>query len=144
MWYGEYIHTLDDKERFVLPSKFRRLIKEKKLKTFYLTRGLDKCLFMYPEEEWQRQVEKLRTLPNTKREVRSFHRMFLSGAQGVDVDSQGRILLPLHLKNFAGIQKEIVIIGVADRIEIWDKKEWERFYEVNKGSFEEIAEHLVE
>jgi len=143
MWYGEYTHTLDDKERFVLPSKFRKLIKEKKLKMFYLTRGLDKCLFMYPEEEWRHQVEKLRTLPNTKREVRSFHRMFLSGAQGVEVDSQGRILLPLHLKNFAGIQKDIVIIGVADRIEIWDKKEWERFYEVNKGSFEEIAEHLV-
>jgi len=144
MWYGEYNHTLDDKDRVVLPAKFRNTIKENKLKSFYLTRGLDKCLYMYTDSEWQKQIDKIKTFPDTKSEVRAFQRMYVSGAAGVSVDSQGRVLIPAHLKQFASIKKDVVVLGVGERIEVWDKSEWEKFYESNKESFEKIAEHLAE
>lgn len=142
MWYGEYHHTLDNKDRFILPAKFREKIKKLKIKKFYLTRGLDGCLFLFPQDIWKKLEERLNSLDFTKYEVRFFNRLYFSGAQETEIDSQGRISLPQHLKEFAQIKKEIVIIGVAERIEIWAKERWEEFYAHNRRRFEEIAQKL--
>ncbi|MCK4519895.1 MAG: division/cell wall cluster transcriptional repressor MraZ [Candidatus Omnitrophica bacterium] len=144
MWYGEYIHKLDDKDRFILPAKFREKIKTLKEKKFFITRGLDGCLFLVPQEAWKRLEDKLRSLPFTKKQSRTFNRLYFSGASEIDIDTQGRIILPEYLKEFARIQREIVIIGVADRIEIWGKEGWDRFYQESKKRFEEMAENLFE
>lgn len=144
MWYGEYLHSLDNKDRFILPARFRQKIQEKKIKKFYLTRGLEKCLFMFAEKDWLRLEEKFRSLSFTRQQARFFNRLYFSGAYPVEPDSQGRILLPSYLKEFAGIRKEIVIIGVSDRIEIWEKDSWNRFYEENRKNFEEMAENILE
>ncbi|UCC94328.1 MAG: division/cell wall cluster transcriptional repressor MraZ [Candidatus Omnitrophota bacterium] len=144
MWYGEYHHTLDDKDRFVLPAKFRDKIKGFENKKFYITRGLDGCLFLFHAEEWVKLEGKLKSLSFTKRETRFFNRLYFSGAQEIDIDSQGRITLLSYLKDFALIQREIVIVGVADRIEIWAREEWGKFYRENKKRFEEVAENLFE
>mgnify|MGYP000238676083 CR=1 FL=1 len=144
MWYGEYFHSLDSKNRLILPAKFREKIKELKIKKFYITRGLDGCLFVFTYEVWRQLENKLKELFFTKQQSRFFNRIYFSGAQEIEFDSQGRVTLPDYLKDFAGIKKEVVIIGVADRIEIWDKKRWEKFYAENKEKFEEIAEDLIE
>ncbi len=143
MFYGEYIHTLDSKDRFILPSKFRTFLKEKKIKKLYLTRGLDNCLFLFPESEWRKIENSLRSLPLTKQNTRIFNRLFFSGAVEVILDSVGRIVIPHYLKEFAHITKEIVLIGVADRIEIWAKELWVEFYKKHKEFFEKISEDLI-
>ena len=142
MWYGKYLHTLDAKDRFILPAKFREKIKNFEHKTFYLTCGLDNCLFLFSYDVWKDMEEKLKGLSFTKQQSRHFNRLFFSGAQEVDIDSQGRITLPSYLKEFAFIKKEIVIAGVTDRIEIWDKEKWGGFYANNRKRFEEMAEGL--
>lgn len=144
MWYGEYNHSLDDKDRFILPAKFREKIKSLDKKKFYITRGLDGCLFIFQEDVWSGLEEKLKAISFTKQQSRFFNRLYFSGAHESEVDSQGRMILPQHLKEFAQIQRDIVIIGVGDRIEIWDKKLWEKFYGDNKKRFEEVAENLFE
>jgi len=144
MWYGEYLHSLDEKNRVVLPSRFRQKIKEKRIKKFYLTRGLERCLFMFAEKDWLRIEEKFSSLSFTKLKARFFNRLYFSGAYETKIDSQGRILIPDYLKNFAQIKKEVVIIGVSDRIEIWDKSSWDEFYEENRKNFEEMAENIFE
>lgn len=143
MWYGEYTHTLDVKDRFILPAKFREKIKQLKIKKFYITRGLDGCLFIFAHEEWVKLEDKLKQLSFTQQQSRAFNRLYFSGAQEVEFDVQGRVTLPGYLKEFASIKKEIVIIGVADRIEIWDKQRWNGFYSENKKKFEEISENLI-
>lgn len=142
MWYGEYTHTLDEKDRFILPAKFRDKIKTFKKRKFYITRGLDGCLFLFHQDTWEKLEEKLKELPFTKQQSRSFNRMYFSGAYEFEVDSQGRITLPAYLKEYAQIKREIVIAGIADRIEIWDKGLWGKFYNENKKKFEEVAENL--
>lgn len=144
MWYGEYNHSLDDKDRFILPAKFREKIKSLDKKKFYITRGLDGCLFLFHQDVWSGLEEKLKAVSFTKQQSRFFNRLYFSGAHESEVDSQGRMILPQHLKEFAQIQRDIVIIGVGDRIEIWDKKLWEKFYGDNKKRFEEVAENLFE
>lgn len=144
MWYGEYKHTLDDKDRFILPAKFREKMKSLKKKKFFITRGLDGCLFLFHQEEWEKLEEKLRSLPFTKQQSRFFNRLYFSGAQEIDIDSQGRITLPVYLKEFASIGREIVITGIADRIEVWDKGRWESFCKENTKNFEGVAENLFE
>lgn len=144
MWYGEYSHTLDDKDRFILPAKFREKVKTLKQKGLYITRGLDSCLFILAQEAWQKLEDKLKDLSFTKQQSRSFNRLLFSGACEVMVDSQGRIAVPEYLKDFAGIKREIAIIGVADRIEVWDKDRWKQFYGNNKEKFEDMAENLFE
>ena len=143
MFYGEYIHNLDTKDRFVLPSKFRTVAGKHKLKTFFLTRGLDKCLFLFPEPEWKKLEENFRNLPFTKSESRAFNRLFFSGAVAVEFDSLGRALLPQYLKDFARIQREIVIAGISNRIEIWGKEVWEEYYRIHQDKFETIAQDLI-
>ena len=144
MWYGEYTHTLDEKDRFILPAKFREKVKTLKKRTLYMTRGLDGCLSLYDKEAWSSLEEKLKSLSFTKQQSRSFNRLLFSGACEVNVDSQGRITVPENLKNFAQIKRDIVIIGVADRIEVWDKDTWTNFYSDNKKRFEKMAENLFE
>lgn len=144
MWYGEYNHTLDSKDRFILPAKFREKIKTLKKKKFFMTRGLDGCLFLLSETAWRKLEEKLRSLPFTKKQSRFFNRIYFSGASEVDIDSQGRLSLPEYLKEYSNIKREIIIVGVADRIEIWSKDQWGKFYQGNRCKFEEMAENLFE
>ncbi len=143
MWYGEYTHTLDSKDRFVFPAKFRDKIKGLK-KKFYITRGLDGCLLLLLEDAWKKLEEKLKSLSFAKQKARFFNRLYFSGAAEIDIDAQGRMTIPDYLKEFAQIKREIVIIGIADKIEIWDKTHWSEFYKENKEKFEEIAEDLFE
>lgn len=144
MFYGEHEHKLDKKGRIIIPSSFREVSKEHYIDKFFVTRGLDTCLFMFPEEEWKQQETKFKSLSFTKRESRKFNRIFFSGAVEVRVDKQGRILLPTYLKQYADIKKEIMVIGVSNRIEIWSKDKWQEFYKGSKDSFEDIAEKLID
>ena len=144
MFYGEYLHTIDRKGRLILPSKFREAAKSNFIEKFFVTRGLDKCLFMFSEEEWRSQEGKFRAISFTKQQARVFNRLYFSGAQEVIADKQGRILIPQYLKDFAEIKKEVVIVGVSNRIEIWARDKWQEFYGVSRQSFEEIAEKLMD
>ncbi|MBO5093766.1 MAG: division/cell wall cluster transcriptional repressor MraZ [Lachnospiraceae bacterium] len=138
MFMGEYNHTIDTKGRVIVPSKFRETLGEE----FVVTKGLDGCLFVYDNNEWAVFEEKLKSLPITNKDARAFVRFFLAGAASVEVDKQGRILLPGSLRDFAELKKDIVLIGVGSRIEIWSKERWE-----GAASFEdmdEIAEHMAD
>lgn len=143
MFYGEYQHTIDRKGRIILPAKFRETAKNNFIDKFFVTRGLDKCLFMFAEDEWKNQEQKFKSMPFTKEEARKFNRIYFSGAAEVIPDKQGRILLAQYLKDFAGIKRDIVIIGVANRIEIWDKALWQEFYKTAQADFEEMAEKII-
>ncbi|TDM48575.1 transcriptional regulator MraZ [Macrococcoides goetzii] len=140
MFMGEYQHQLDTKGRMIVPAKFRDELTEH----FVITRGLDKCLFGYPLDEWKRIEEKLKTLPITKRDARKFMRLFFSGAVEVELDKQGRINIPKNLMEYAGLSKECTVIGVSTRIEIWDRNSWDNFYEDTEEHYAEIAEELID
>lgn len=144
MFYGEFEHSIDRKGRLILPAKFREVAKNQFVEKFFVTRGLDKCLFMFSEEEWRSQENKFKTMSFTKQQPRTFNRLFFSGAVDVSFDKQGRVLLPQYLKDFAEIKKDVMIIGVSSRIEIWAKNLWHDFYANNRQSFEEIAEKLMD
>ncbi len=144
MWYGQYLHTLDKKDRFILPAKFREKIKKEKNFYFYITRGLEGCLFLYSKDAWKELENKLQSLSFTNQKPRFFNRLFFSGASEIEVGLQGRIVLPQNLKRFAGIKKEIIIIGVGNRIEVWGKNRWGQFYSKNKSNFEKMAEDLFQ
>ena len=143
MFYGEYSHSLDKKDRLIIPAKFREVFKEHFAEKFYLTRGLDGCLFVFTEESWKSQERKFREMPFTRTESRQFNRLYFSGACDAVCDKQGRILIPEYLKEYAGIKEDVMILGVSDRIEIWAKEKWEQFFQENQGSFEQLAEKLV-
>ena len=143
MFYGEYEHSLDNKARVIIPAKFREVFKERYVEKFYITRGLDQCLFVFTEETWQQQEKKFRDMPFTRGDARRFNRLFFSGASEVVCDKQGRILIPDYLKTYADIDRDVMIIGISDRIEIWAKNKWNDFYESNKGSFEDLADKLI-
>jgi len=144
MFYGEYEHTLDRKDRIIIPSKFRDAVKEHYIEKFFITRGLDKCLFMFAEDEWKLQEQKFKSMSFTKAEHRRFNRLFFSGAAELVLDKQGRILIPSYLKDYAGIKRDLYIIGVANRIEIWSRANWTDYYSTSKEAFEEVAEKLIE
>lgn len=138
MFMGEYNHTIDPKGRVIVPSKFREALGEE----FVITKGLDGCLFVYENSEWKIFEEKLKALPISNKDARSFVRFFLAGATTVEVDKQGRILLPSVLRDFAKLNKDVVLIGVASRVEIWSKEIWEGLDSFT--DVEEIAEHMAE
>jgi len=142
MWYGEYAHTLDEKSRFVLPAKFRDKIKQLTERRFYLTRGLERCLFFYHQEAWLKLEAQLKVPSFTDRDSRSFNRIIFSGVQEIALDGQGRVVIPDYLKSFAAIKKDVIIVGVSERIEIWDKISWNRFFAENSKKFEDISERL--
>lgn len=123
LFYGEYQHTLDVKGRVIIPSKFRNELGE----AFIVTKGFDNCLFAYSQTEWGIFEQKLRQLPSSDKEIRQFVRFFFSGASEVELDSQGRSLIPQGLREHAGLEKDVVIIGVSNHLEIWDKGKWEAY-----------------
>lgn len=143
MFYGEHEHTIDRKGRLIIPSRFREVMKEHFVERFVVTRGLDRCLFLFPEDEWRAQENRFRALSFTKQEARRFNRFYFSGAVELACDRQGRVLIAPYLKEFAGIKRDVVLVGVSNRIEIWDKEEWKKFYGQFKESYEEIAERLL-
>ena len=138
MFIGEYQHTLDPKNRVIMPSKFR----EKLGDSFVMTKGLDNCLFIYSSEEWSIVEDKLKSLPMTNKDARAFVRFFFAGACECELDKQGRILMPNNLKDYAKIDKELVIIGVSTRIEIWSREEWNKFNSDANISYEDVAEKM--
>ncbi len=138
MFMGEYNHTIDAKGRVIVPSRFREALGDE----FVVTKGLDGCLFVYDEKEWAAFEEKLKSLPITNKDARAFVRFFLAGAACVEVDKQGRILLPGSLREFAGLAKDVVLIGVGSRIEVWSKERWEGA--ASFDDMDEIAEHMAD
>lgn len=138
MLMGEFHHNIDDKGRLIIPSKFRSELGEK----FIVTRGIEKCLFVYSESEWDKIVGKLKSLPFTNSDARNFTRFFLSGASVCEFDRQGRINITSPLVNYAKLNKECVIIGANDRLEIWSEELWNNFFESNEDNLSEIAENL--
>jgi MraZ protein len=143
MFYGQYEHALDAKDRVIIPAKFREIFKENYVEKFYITRGLDRCLFVFIEEEWKTQERRFRAMPFTNEQSRKFNRLYFSGAVEVIGDKQGRILIPNFLKSYAEISQDVVIIGVSDRMEIWAKEKWTTFFDQNLDSFESLAEKLI-
>ncbi|NFU37304.1 division/cell wall cluster transcriptional repressor MraZ [Clostridium botulinum] len=139
MFIGEYNHGLDPKNRIIIPAKFR----EELGKNFVLTKGLDGCLYVYPKSQWEVLQKKLETLPLTNKNARAFVRFFFSGAHELELDKQGRTLIPQNLLEYGQIQKEIVSIGVSNRIEIWSKKKWEEYNNSNID-YDSIAEQMSE
>jgi len=144
MFYGEFSHSIDRKGRLILPSKFREVAKSNFIEKFFVTRGLDKCLFMLSDEEWRAQENKFKAVSFTKAESRTFNRLYFSGAVEIIPDKQGRILLPQYLKDYAEIKKDVVIVGISNRIEIWSEDKWKDFFDNSKESFEQIAEKLID
>ena len=140
MLLGEFKHTIDTKGRLIVPSKLRDSLGE----TFVVTKGLDGCLFVYSNEEWSAFEEKLKTLPLTNKDSRQFTRFFLAGAAECEVDKQGRILIPQNLREYAGIEKEVMFIGVSSRVEVWSEKAWRKYCSEANQRFEEVAEKLVD
>lgn len=140
MLSGEYRHTIDEKGRVIIPSKIRGEMGN----TIVITRGLDGCLFGYNEKNWNNIMEKLNTLPFTKKDARNFTRFFTSGAITLEFDKQGRINIPNYLGDYANFLKEIVIVGVINRIEIWSKERWEEFMNNNVESLSDISENLFD
>ncbi|TFZ40088.1 division/cell wall cluster transcriptional repressor MraZ [Soehngenia longivitae] len=138
MLIGEYFHTLDDKGRLTIPSKFREPLGYE----FVLTKGLDNCLFVYAKTEWDLLEQKLKTLPLTNKDARAFVRFFFSGATECSLDKQGRILIPSNLREHSQLEKDAVIIGVSTRLEIWSKKLWEEYNSDDNLSYESIAEKM--
>ncbi len=143
MFYGEYEHALDRKGRLIIPAKCRQALKEIETQSLFMTRGLDGCLFVFPESEWQALEQRFRQIPFTKSEGRKFNRLFFSGAARVSPDRLGRVLVPRSLKEFAEIRTDVVIVGVSNRLELWAKEKWQAFYDQSRQSFEEVAERLV-
>lgn len=140
MFMGEHHHNIDDKGRMIIPAKFR----EELGSTFVVTRGMDKCLFVYPESEWKQLEQKLKTLPFTKKDARAFTRFFFSGATECELDKQGRVNIASTLRSYAALEKECVVIGVSNRVEIWSKDVWQDYFEESEESFAEIAEGIVD
>ena len=139
MLIGEYEHSLDAKGRLIMPSKLRESIGEK----FIITKGLDGCLFGFSKQEWTSFEEKLKNLPLTNKNARDFVRFFLSGATECEIDKQGRFLIVANLRQYASMKKDVVIIGVGTRIEIWDKEKWNSYSSEENISADDIAENMT-
>ncbi len=138
MFKGEYNHSIDAKGRVIVPAKFRERLGD----TFVVTKGLDGCLYGYTNEDWQEFEDKLAGLPLTNKDSRQFVRFFMAGAADVEVDKQGRILLPAVLREFAALDKDVVLVGVSKRIEIWDKDRWNGVTELYDNNMDEVAANL--
>lgn len=140
MFIGEYQHSIDDKGRVHIPARFREALGS----AFVLTRGLDNCLFAFPLVEWAKLEEKLKGLPFTKGDARAFTRFFFAGAAEVELDRQGRVVVPPHLRQYAKLERDVVVLGVSDRVEIWAKDVWDAYERQTDLSYEEVAEKLID
>lgn len=138
MFLGEYQHGIDDKGRVIMPARFREQLGG----TFIVTRGLDGCLFVYPLDEWVKLANEMQNLPLAKKDARAFSRLLFSGAAEVECDKQGRVSVPSVLRDYAGIEKDVVIVGISERIEIWAAETWSEVNNDLLGKFEELAEKL--
>ena len=138
MLTGEFNHSIDTKGRLIIPSKFRDILGD----DFVITKGLDGCLFLYPANEWKIFEEKLRTLPLTNKNARTFTRFFLGSAVDGGLDKQGRVLISSALRAFAGLDKEVVLVGVLDRVEIWDKAKWDENNTEVEENMDDIAAQM--
>lgn len=140
MFIGEYIYTIDQKKRLAIPVKFRQHIGKKAV----LTKGLDQCLFLFSLKEWETLAGRLSNLPLSQKDVRGFARLMLAGAMQVDIDPMGRILIPDYLKQYALIQKSVVVAGLYTRIEIWAKEQWDEYKVQAEKEIGDMAERLKE
>jgi MraZ protein len=140
MFIGEYKHSIDEKGRLAIPKKFREELSTGAV----VTRGLDTSLFLFPKEEWDKLAQKLASLPLGQSNSRAFARLMLAGAMDVEVDKQGRIVLPEYLRGYAGINKNVVIAGLYTRLEIWDEEKWEAYTKQVEGDADSVAEQLGE
>ena len=140
MLIGEYKHTIDNKKRLAIPAKFRKDLGEKAV----ITKGLENCLVIYVLDEWQKLAQKLENLPTSQADARNFVRIMLSGATDVELDKLGRILIPDYLKNYASFKKNVTLLGLSNRIEIWDTEKWEEYRKKTESSAGDIAERLKE
>ncbi len=138
MFIGEYTHTIDEKGRLAIPVRFRARLASGAV----VTRGLDNCLFLYPREEWDVMAKKLATLPITQADARAFTRLMLAGAMDVDIDKQGRVVLPGYLRQYAGLNNNAILAGLYNRIEIWNEAAWRHYQENAEQQSNDIAEHL--
>ncbi|MBI2463005.1 MAG: division/cell wall cluster transcriptional repressor MraZ [Candidatus Spechtbacteria bacterium] len=138
MFIGEYAHTVDDKKRLAIPAKFRAELGKKAV----ITRGLDNCLFIYPQKEWNTLAQKLGKLPFGQSDTRGFLRLMLAGAMQADIDGLGRILVPDYLKQYAELDKQVVVTGLYNHLEIWDEKKWAEYKERTEKEVGNIAERL--
>jgi MraZ protein len=140
MFIGEYSHNLDDKGRLAIPIKFRNELKGGAV----VTRGLDNCLFLYTKKEWEKLAEKLAALPFSQANSRAFARLMLAGAMDVEVDKQGRMVLPEYLRGFASLKKSVVVAGLYSRLELWDEEKWKAYKSQTEAESGEIAERMAE
>lgn len=140
MLIGEYQHTIDTKGRLIIPARFRDDLGER----FICTRGLDTCLSLYPMAEWDALAARLKALPTTQANARAFVRFLFSGATECVIDRQGRILLPANLRQYAQLERDVVVLGVSSRAEIWAKEQWDGYAQQAEESFDSIAEQLVD
>jgi len=140
MFIGEYRHSLDPKGRIIVPSKFRDGLGYR----FVLTKGLDGCLFAYSKDEWENLENKLKQLPLTSKDARAFVRFFFAGATECEIDKQGRTLIPQTLRDYAGLEKESVIIGVSTRVEIWSQEKWDAYNEMEDLEADDLAAKMAE
>jgi len=140
---GRFEHTIDEKGRLSIPSRFREILSARGESELILT-DFDSCLAAYPREEWRQLEEKIKRLSTIQKDVRNFLRLFYSSATEVPLDSQGRILIPPQMRDRAHLGKDVVLLGLLNKIEIWDKNSWEEFVTQSAGTFEEIASRLVE
>jgi MraZ protein len=138
MLIGEFKHNLDQKGRVSIPAKFRQKFAE----GLILTRGIDQCVFGFPKPEWEKLVNKITNLPLSQANARAFARLMLSGAFEAEIDNQGRVLIPEVLRKYAHLEKKVVIVGMYNRIEIWDEKKWEEYKKQSEENSQEIAERL--
>ena len=138
MFMGEYHHSIDEKGRIIIPSKFREGLGD----SFIITRGIENCLFVYSLPSWEKITDKLESLPFTKKDARQFVRFFLSGATTAEFDKQGRVNITSPLITYANLQKDCVIIGTGDRLEIWSQEDWDACFESASSNMSDIAENL--
>ena len=139
MFMGEYQHSLDEKGRIIIPAKFRDELGD----NFILNRGLDNCLYVYPRSEWKILEEKIKELPTANPETRAFVRLFFSGAVEAELDKQGRVVIPQHLREHAQIEKDVFVIGISTKVEIWSKENWENYSAQTKQSYEDFAQSII-
>ncbi|MBI4714327.1 division/cell wall cluster transcriptional repressor MraZ [Candidatus Uhrbacteria bacterium] len=140
MFIGEYKHTLDDKGRIAIPTKFRKAL----AKGAVVTRGLDTSLFLFPKEEWDKLAQKLASLPLGQSNSRAFARLMLAGAMDVALDKQGRVVLPEYLRSYALLKKNVIVAGLFNRLELWDETKWETYKKKVEGDADSVAEKLGE
>ncbi len=140
MFIGEYQYSIDEKKRLAIPAKFRKNLGKKAV----ITRGLDNCLVVYPLPEWDKLAKKLESLPTSQSDARNFSRIILSGASDVVLDKLGRILVPDWLKNYAFLKKNVTVIGLSNKMEIWDRQKWEEYKKKTENTVGDVAERLKE